>query len=412
MHLSSKWGNMAMLIGGFGVGQGAIFIMQTWLVAQQQLAFLGLFGLHITFAVLGFHIIDMGALTVLARRIASDDAAEVPWNIFWAITAARLFMALIVSSSALAYVHFFSSPFSAGYIVGVLPGLIVWSVNGAGLLDGLRKSGFSGLAGSLPYLASALVAPFCLALPAYQAALYLGLAFSVGLIAATMLIALILRLNGHVIEWVRPDLRAVRQAFGQGIAMLANWLPGQVFYRVQIVLCGIFLGPAGTGLFVYAKQIINALSQLVAFIRRIEFPNLVERLSHNKGSFFHQTFSALRVGLAAAALSTLGLLAVSVGAKQFLPDQFHAIAKAVALFSPLVLFGAVYLTFSQGLLARGRYGLVARNANIMVIIGIIFSCSLPNIFGFNGFVIAEIVMSLFGSALMMHTYSVLGRRTD
>ena len=71
--------NVVLLVGGYGLGQGAIFVVQTWLVARGAFELLSSFGTLFSFAMLSIFLIDAGSTTTLARRIAGladDDASD------------------------------------------------------------------------------------------------------------------------------------------------------------------------------------------------------------------------------------------------------------------------------------------------------------------------------------------------
>jgi len=176
--------NMLLLVAGFGLGQGALFIAQTWLVAHNQLELLGLFGGHFAFAVLGFYIVDMGTLTTMSRRVVSRAAEEHAWVDFWSVSLARLLVAIGLCLLGGAFVIGWGDDYSRAYMLGVAPGLLAWSFNAAGLMDGLRRSGLSGLAGSVPYVSSAGVLPLTIGMPAGEAGLLLGVAFSIGMMVS------------------------------------------------------------------------------------------------------------------------------------------------------------------------------------------------------------------------------------
>ena len=391
---------MVLLTLGFALGQGSIFVAQTWLVIQQQLEFLGLFGVHFTFAVLAYGVVDMGALTTVPKKVAADQFDGNISGAYWPVVVARLPVAVIVCVAFLAYGLGYGGVFSASYAIGIAPGLVIWSFNAGGLLDGLRRSGLSGLLGSLPYVASASVLPIALTLALDQAGLVLGLSFSIGLALAVILMILLLKVEGSGIRWERPHNSAVRAALLGGGAVLANWLPGQLFYRLQIVLCGVFLGPLAMGAFVYGKQIINAAGQFIALLRRVEFPILVSRLSKVRSHLLRETISTLWVGLALALLGTVTLLGIALWARTLLPE--HApVASAIAVLSPLIVTGALYLTLTQGLLASGRFGAAARVSNAMVVIGLAATVASAPQLALAGFVFAEATMHLVGTGLIL-----------
>ena len=60
-----------------------------------------------------------------------------------------LLVALLVGIGAAIYaLGFAHNDFSRGYVLFGLPGLLLWTGNAVGLLDGLKLSGISGITGS------------------------------------------------------------------------------------------------------------------------------------------------------------------------------------------------------------------------------------------------------------------------
>src|SRR5262249_1559221 len=88
--------NVAGLVVGLGLGQGLLFLSQTWLVHNGHLAFLGQFGAWFAFGTLGIFLVDMGAATSLARRVAAPtrttDLRQMIWAAYAPATAVRLAM--------------------------------------------------------------------------------------------------------------------------------------------------------------------------------------------------------------------------------------------------------------------------------------------------------------------------------
>src|ERR1700726_2808667 len=99
--------NVGLLIGGFGIGQGAIFAVQTWLVAQGEFVLLAAFGAHFSFAVLGTLFVDAGSITVLARHVAhlsgEPTSNKEISRIFWETSTFRAILAFLVIAGGAVY---------------------------------------------------------------------------------------------------------------------------------------------------------------------------------------------------------------------------------------------------------------------------------------------------------------------
>ena len=220
----ARLANVALLIGGYGLGQGAIFAVQTWLVARGAFDLLSTFGTHFSFAMLSIFLIDAGSTTTLARQIATlanERADEEIWPLFWATVVVRAGVALAIAMAAIVYALAFSSDlFSRYYLLSILPGLAVWTGNAVGLLDGLRLSGLSGITGSLAFATSALGLAFAVNMPPEMAGSVLGGAFSVGYVLTVIAQWAALRRFGRRVCLRRPGAAGIRRALLDGTALL------------------------------------------------------------------------------------------------------------------------------------------------------------------------------------------------
>jgi O-antigen/teichoic acid export membrane protein len=399
----SKLANLSLLIVGFGLGQGSIFLAQTWLVAEGRLHLLAEFGSLYAFAVLGVFIVETASTITLSRHVSAQRARQAKsgelWEILWSTALVRLGLALLIIALALACLPFIPSGFARNYALAVLPCYFLWSISSAGLLDGLNRSGISGLTGIFPYICSAAALPFAAPLDDATAGLILGLAFSLGsaLTMATQWVALLAM--GYRPQGVRLG-RALIAATGREIlAVLFTTLPGQAFYRIQILLAGLFLGPTATGLFIYAKQTINAVNMLFVFIRRVEFPHLVEQIAKHNRNPADATFKAFRLGLLISLICAIALVIAGTVGSNLLPPQFEEPLRTIAIFSPLVLTLALSSAYNQGLFAVDMASYAARISLLAATSGAVLSYLLVLWMGTPGFVIAEVGMHLLVGGL-------------
>jgi hypothetical protein len=393
--------NMVLLTGSFGVGQGSIFLVQTWLLATGDLHLLAQFGVHFSFATLAILIVEAGSLTVLARKVALSVIEETEpgsiWQAYWETSLFRSAMCLALLLIAALYATTTDNVFSQNYVLFALPAFVIWSFNAGGMLDGLKLSGMSGLTGAIAYVASAVALIFAIGKPDAQAGAILGLALSLGYLLTVALQFAAISVVGFAPTWFRPTRQGVVIAAREGTAMLFNMLPGQTFFRVQIALSGIFLGSSATALLLYARQITAAVSQLIGFLRRVEFPNLVQSLKASPRKPFSTIFRTQRVGTLVAGVASAALLLGGLATFVFAPTtDFSEAGLAVALFAPGVFTGAIYLTLSQGCLALARFRSVALATNLGMVAGIALSGVAPIWIGVAGFALAEIVQHLVG----------------
>lgn len=398
--------NVALLVGGYGLGQGAIFLAQSWLVASGQLELLALFGTHFAFAIFGILVVDAGSLTLLARHAASmehgEESAAAMWRIFWETSVVRATLALLVIAAALAFVALGAAhPFSRDYVLWAAPAFLLWAVNAAGFLDGLKLSGISGISGSCPYAASALALVVARNADPAEAGALLGGALSAGYALTLVLQFAALRTAGWRPLFVRPARRGVFTAGRDGLALLGSTLPGQVYYRLQLLISSAWLGPAPTALLVYLKQIVSAAAQLISFFRRVEFPALVRRLAADEGSPVATIWSVQMRGTLVAGAATVAMILAGIGLAVYGTGVAGELGGYLAVFALTVGTSAVFLAFSQGLAALGRYGALFRCSLVATFVGLAASLALAHRAGVYGFAIADLLLSLASIAAVM-----------
>src|SRR5215469_15754265 len=96
--------NVGLLFAGLGVGQGSIFLVQTWLLAKGRFEILSLFATHYSFAIFGIVLIDGGASPIIARHLARVSGGHEDKSDFWRLVselmAFRLLVAVLVAIAA------------------------------------------------------------------------------------------------------------------------------------------------------------------------------------------------------------------------------------------------------------------------------------------------------------------------
>jgi hypothetical protein len=388
--------NLGMLIGGFGLGQGSIFLVQTWLVATGKTEMLALFGSHFSFAILGIVAVEAGSLTILsaqiARQVHSGGAPVDVWRTYWETTTFRLTVAILLIATGLAALAFWLLPgFSSGYLIWSLPAMLLWAFNAAGFLDGLQKSGISGLTGSIAYVASAMALFFASDLPSAEAGAWTGAAFSIGYALTIVAQFAALAISGWRPAWARPSAAGIRRAFVEEGSMLAGLLPGQLYFRAQLAIAALALGHNATAVLVYAKQIVGAASQIAGFARRVEFPRLVQAVAGDPSVGVAATIwiqrSSLAIATAFAAIIALAALTIVTIATGFAVEAWSFLA----IFCVTVLTESVGQALVQGLFARSRYHAAALARILAVAFAVVFGYVFVDIFGVRVFVLSDLL---------------------
>ena len=388
--------NLGMLIGGFGIGQGSIFLAQTYLVATGRTELLASFGTHFSVAMLGIIAVESGSLTILsaeiARLVLSGESRDTLWRNYWETTAYRVTVAILLIAGLLLFRAAAPLPeFSAGYLMGSLPALLIWAFNAAGFLDGLQKSGISGLTGSIAYVASAIGLIAAVGLPSGESGLLTGAALSAGYGLTVLIQFGALSFLGWRPRYATPTSAGIRKAFVEESSMLAGLAPGQLYFRVQLGIAAAFLGPAATAMLVYAKQIIGAASQVAGFARRIEFPRMVQAVHADTGIAPMMLVVMQKISFAIAVAAMLAIVAASAVIVSISSGFAAQVWTFLALFSVTILTESVGQSLVQGLFARNRYHGAALARIVAVLAAVAFAYVFVQIVGEKVFIISDLV---------------------
>ncbi|MCP3368314.1 hypothetical protein [Bradyrhizobium cajani] len=400
--VAGRWSqivNICLLVAGLALGQGTIFIVQTVLLAAGEYELLAAFATHYSFAILGIIVVDAGANITLARAVVRLSAEDRPhaeaWQMFCDTSVIRLLTALVIGAAATLYVLVFSSDgFSRWYVMSALPGLLLWSVNGVGLLDGQKLSGISGMTGAIAYVTSAVGLMLAMRGSHEAAGAILGGAFSIGYLVTLIAQWAVLAGRGWHPQLHKPTWAGLTQALKDGCALSFQIVPGQINMRVQLVLSAAYLGAETTALFVYAKQIVTAATQVLQFVLRVEFPGLVEKLSGAGRQGLAGIIGAQKLTLFCAVMFSVGATAVAGIVAVVSEGGLHRAAVVIAGFAPTILTVALLQMTWQGLAALGAYAASAWALAIGAAAGIAASYLLVSQLHVFAFAAAEVVLNL------------------
>lgn len=383
-----------MLILTYGLAQGSLFLAQSWVVAQGELAFLGEFGSAFTFAIFALYIVDWGGQLVLARRELSEKDAVNRARFFWAFVLARLLIAIPLATAAVAGWALGGSSFWGVYALWFAPALIINTLNASGTLDGMGRSGIGGGCNMLPPLLSACAIPIALAAGEPMRPVILGSAMAIGAVAMVVLQHISLALLGKAIRWARPNSGELVATFREGGVMMIALLPSYAFYRIQVAISLALLGATPTALFIYAKQVVNGFMQVVNFARRAEITRISEAI--RVGADVKDILRAQQLGmyfsLGFALILAAGGITVSYLVTQ---DDFAAAGLIAASFAGAVLLSSLYAAFHQSHVLAYRTGLAAMLANVGFVFGIVLTGVAVWTLGLWGLVLGETLMAGF-----------------
>lgn len=410
---SRKMMNLALLVGGYGAGQGSILLAQTWLIAIGRLDLVAYFGLHFAMATLGVILVDAGSVTILARHVATIEAdgrsrPEI-WRWYSSITALRLLIAVLIALAiSTAWLVELLPGASLAYAVAAAPVFVFWAFNLSGLLDGLKLSGISGATAALPSMASVAGLVMVALLPELEPGYVLGSALSVGYLLAICVQFACVAAAGHRFMPVVPVLSFCRQAAWDGLSYLGATLPGQLYFRLQLQLCHALLGTDATAIFLYLKQIFVGVAQLIGFVRRVEFPVLVEQLRSNSALYLmlkiQRNGTILSVVLSVLMLICGTIIGFTVN------GIFGQVGMMAAVLSPMLIANSFSLALNQGLAALGRFRTMMAANMLAVMGGMVTALALVEHVGVAGLFLADAAIELVAIVTILATF-VQGKQT-
>jgi len=237
-------------------------------------------------------------------------------------------------------------------------------------------------------VASAAALPVFQLLGPAEAGVVLGGAFTLGTLAGLLFQVTVLKGLGSIPPWRRPTFAASGRAAHEGGLVMLTLFPAFAFYRGQVLVSSLLLGTAATGLFIYAKQIVNAVLQSLFFVQRSSFPRLVRAVE--RGASLEAVFRAQRVLVVAGVASAIAMAGAGFALWRLLPDrELAAAALLVMSFAPAILLTAFYIALHQALLAAGRTSQAAIVANLWFAAASALTVAGAALFGLYGLPVAE-----------------------
>ena len=177
-------------------------------------------------------------------------------------------------------------------------------------------------------------------------------------------------------------------------ALLFQSVPGQLNMRAQLVLSTAYLGAETTALFIYAKQVVTASTQIIAFVLRVDFPGLVEKMSGPREHSFRSILNAQRTTLYCAVALTVGAMIAS-GIAAIVPDfRLHRAATILVAFAPTILTLSLSLMMIQALAALAAYAAIAKSLAISTAAGMMVSYILVSTLDVYAFVLGEVTLNV------------------
>lgn len=307
--------NVSGLLVGFALGQGALFALNTYLVAIGELGLVGELGLAIGFLYLFLWILDLGGVYYLTRAVV-ENALEDKWR---QVILGRLCLGVPVSLAAAATLLWW--PTRSLELQIMLTALVligpIWAFNLLGLLEGRDLAGVGGLFNNLAVLLASSQAAFQIFSNGVLDGTSIGIAFAIGalmtvIVQYVLLVRTLRMISLRSGDWW-PRRKIIVEFLRFGIAFSLSHLPAQAYARLVILLISQVLGSAVCGVYVYVKGVVNIWAQVVTAVRRVEFRALTAMLAKGKLGYW-EALARQRMSLYFGAVFIGGAVAVAVAA--------------------------------------------------------------------------------------------------
>ena len=378
---------MLGLTCGLMLGQGSVFVSQTWLMSHGKTQIVGEVGVATAFVTFFIYLIDWGGMFILSRR----SAGSKPLNLAPSHLIRALIALVCVAGIAIYVLTKVGQSVMSYYLLTGSAGLLLWSFNITGVLDGNGLSGVSGLLFAIPWIAVSVAMICCDWGKPLISAIVTGASFSAGAVVCVLLQYAVARWRKLPIFFARPTRDEAILYLREGAGYFFSWAPGQIYWRALLFLVQTSLGSIAAGQFVYVRSLLNTIFQAVYFVRRIEFPELV-KTDLARTLRVGTTLKVQHVSIILSGLATLFLIVAYHVPHPRLPHDLERSIGILSIFSPLVLLGGVSAAFGQVLLARGKSGLYAQIVIWSTPVALIPSYMFLKSFGFPAIFAGEAVM--------------------
>lgn len=341
--------NFVALLASFGLGQGSLFLANSYLMLEHRHELVSSFGAAYALITFLLFITDWGGAVYMARLAALHDGRREELDLgFLELCLIRAAVAIVLIVGSVAYFSRDGTEFSAGFFPFASLGLIAYAFNAGGVLDGSGKAGLSGLCQAIPPVSMAVLLWFVAGPVDAAAGRMLGLAYALGLLASVM---------GQLMLY-RPMFKTAFRSLsfcgvfvcGRTAAVyMATPLPGQALFRFQVFLATSYLTTALAAIFIYSRQLIGVGYQLIGFLLRVDIRDFALRVRGATLSWFDCMTQSLTAKAGVAAMACC-LIIGGVMTKW----ASHEIGIVLLLYAPCLLSLAISTTLQRAFVFQSR----------------------------------------------------------
>ncbi|MDX1811393.1 MAG: hypothetical protein R3240_05570 [Gammaproteobacteria bacterium] len=382
----SKFKQFSLIISGFALGQGSMFLAQTWLVVQEQFELLASIGIGLGILSLLQWAADCGGIYLLPKQLEEENFQQK----FWAFVAARLVFSILFI--ALVLVALNSIAINAITYSMVLYGslsAIIWSFNIAGILDSKQLNRIAGPMSGLCWVFAAI--PVVALADSKYLGETIGIAFSLGLLVTLLIQFKSIRQTDINLAPCVPHTRLIKEQFIKGSTYNGAYISSQAYGRIIPILVDKLIDSFSAGIYVYAKNIANTVSQFVEFSRRVEFSTIVRLVRANNFDIRAIiTGQKLSISIITAffALTALAYVALYIYDNQ----HYLLIAQVTLILIAILFLWGLSSALGQALVALEKTGYYALIIALTLLSSLLIIFSSIEQIGLTGIYLGESLM--------------------
>lgn len=351
---------LLLIVLGFILGQGAMFLAQTYLIINQEFELVASVGIGVGLLSLVQWVSDGGGVFITSKLVeesrfhgefTSFSLARAAIGILFSGALIGLTFTDIINEAVKSILYF--SP-----IIGFL-----WAFNLTGLADNKEKNKYLGPLSGLPWFLSAMA--LILLYEVGGSFTIVGLAYSLGIIILIIVQYLILRKELDLLAL--PTKIKIFELITNVIQYNIAYIFSQGYARTLPIIVDNFLGQKIAGIFIYTKNFINAVGQLIIFTRRIEFSNLVKQAKKNLTFSMILKYQKLSLVISTIFLFLLSIIYIVFNNLEVLEETL-LISKFLTILAALQILWVVSSSYGQLFVARGmlkEYSLVISLSSVV-----------------------------------------------
>ncbi|WP_415906478.1 hypothetical protein ACMXYX_03355 [Neptuniibacter sp. QD72_48] len=263
-----KFKELVFIMLGFCLGQGSMFFAQTYLIYQGDIGLVGQAGITIGLFSLIYWFSDFGGVYLLSKYLSDNSNRFNYYLCVRLVSNFFLCLLMVVVGGSVEYLESYSFLFYLGGIV-----FLSGSCNFAGVFDYKKKNKFAGLLQAIPWVLASVFLVF-----SGNPIEYMCLGYVLGVVLISFVQVLLCRkyIVGLLDSKGLSSGTYFKKVIGEMYSYNLSFLVTQLFGRVVPIFVQASMGQAVAGTYIYAKNIINMMSQFVAFARRADFSSMYE----------------------------------------------------------------------------------------------------------------------------------------